>query len=97
MIVNDFSKSGTTATGSWSGTTGYIEGKITCIACKFDTITTTFDISLSDSDGIKRFSVTGCTGEYVRQVNIAVRGNYTIAIANASADENFTTKLDIEE
>lgn len=97
MIVNPVKISGATVATAYSGNTPYLEGKITTVRCKFATNTTTFDFTINDSDGIPIFERVNETHKFVKEVALAVRGTYTIVIANASKNEAFTVKMELEE
>jgi len=99
MIINPVKITGATVGNAYSGNTLYIEGILTTIRCKFTTASTTFVLTINDSDGIPIFSNADepATGEMVWQVRLAVRGIYTIVISGASANEAFTCKLEVEE
>lgn len=59
--------------------------------------TTTFDITITDQDGLIILTREDITGELNEQVQVLSDGNFTMGIANASADELFTYKIKFNE
>lgn len=97
IIVNPIKVVGVTVDRSYSGNTSYIEGILRVIRCSFITSTTTFVLTINDSDGIPIYQSETMTGSLVEQIALAVRGTYTIVISDASRNEAFTCKLEVEE
>lgn len=54
---------------------------------------TTYDVELTDVDGLSYYSETNCSGEFNQLLNLPAYGNITLNITNASADETFILKL----
>jgi hypothetical protein len=97
MIVNPVKFSGTTSSGAYSSSLPYIEGILRQVRCKFTTASTTFILTINDSDGIPIYNSEPATGELVEQVALAVRGIYTVVISGASKDEEFQGRLEVQE
>ena len=93
----------TCAGGAWSfNTQTFSKGKITQIIVKAAAATTTFDFYIQDKDDDYVFDTrTGggkATGTLRREVQIPVRGIYTLGVINSSvATSTFTGKIMVEE
>ena len=61
------------------------------------TASTTYNLTITDSDDLDIYCDTSITGNYAPEVAIPVRGVYTVTIDSATADESFTIKLMVEE
>ena len=96
-IVNPVKIEGSTVGGVYSGNAPYIEGILTTVRCKFTTASTTFVLTINDSDGMPIYESEPMTGSLVEQAHLAVVGIYTCVISSASKDEAFTVKLEVEE
>jgi hypothetical protein len=96
-IIALYPLSGTTAAGTDTVSTGNIHGILRNVRCKFTTGTTTFVLTINDSDGIPIFVSETETGTLVEQVELAIRGVYSVVISSASADEDFEVRLEVEE
>jgi hypothetical protein len=96
-IINPIKISGATVAFAYSGTTSYIEGILRVVRCKFTTATTIFLVTINDKDGIPIYKSEIQTGELVEQVALGVRGVYTFVISEASENEAFEGRLEIEE
>lgn len=96
-IIASYKKTDTPVLGVCSWTTPDIHGELKVVRCKFTTATTTFILTISDSDGMVIYLSETETGALAEQVDIPVRGEYTAAISAASVNEAFTIKLEVVE
>lgn len=64
---------------------------------KAATATTTFDVTLTDQDGLIIWTRQDNRGELNEECHVLTDGNMTMTIDNASADEVFTYKLKYNE
>lgn len=98
MIKEPINKSVTVINGTWSGNTQNINGGILLhVIVQAATETTTFDFSITDNSSIVVKNWIGITDELNEEIYIPVEGKYTLRISNASANENFTVYLGIDE
>ena len=98
MIVGIYKFTPTTATGAATDTTQVLKGQLMGITVKADTVTTTFNFAINDSDGDPIFYETGVAGTLVDNSPILLPYDmYTWVISSASADEAFTVKLKVLE
>jgi len=88
---------GATVGNAYSGNAPYIQGTLTTVRCKFTTASTTFILTINDSDGMPIYESEKMAGSLVEQVHLAVVGIYTCVISEASRNEAFTIKLEVEE
>jgi len=93
------------AHGSMTPTTGTVavtaycaSGFIRQVFLKSATSSTTFDVTITDSNSDVVFSRENETGEISEYVDLPVYpANYALTISNASVDEAFSYKLMIDE
>jgi len=82
-----------TVAGAWSDNTVRVTGEVGYIYLNPTTASTQYDFSLTGPDGEKAFNRKNITGEYICYDKILVKGIYTMAISNATANEAFTVKM----
>jgi hypothetical protein len=86
-----------TVGGEWTANTASINGILEQLLVKSASDSTMFDFSLTnDQDDVvlKRTDVTRLINE---EINIPFHGIYTMVIANATKDEEFTILLSVRE
>lgn len=88
----------TTVSGEISGNTSrQIYGLLKEVIVKPATVTTTYDIKITNGNSLIMFRRTSQTGEIGEQINLPIRGRSTVTIENASKDELFTIQLSVEQ
>lgn len=99
MLIYNIPISQTAVIGVWSFNTKDItNGLLRLIVVKANTATTTFFLTITDSQSdIIYYNETPATGTLREQVAIPIKGINTIAVSSASVDEAFTGKLSIVE
>lgn len=97
IVKEPIDKTVTVSSGAWSGNTQKVMGILLHVVVQATTATTTFDFSITDEDDIPIRGWEGITDELNEEVYIPLEGVYTLAIANASADEVFKVYLGIDE
>jgi hypothetical protein len=96
-------KTPTPSSGSWSWTASSEftlctkERAIHQILVRSTTPTTTFDFTITDSNGVLIRQFLTCTGVTNDVTPTPVTGDFTIAILNASVDEPFTVLLKLRD
>lgn len=88
----------TASTGAWSfNTPKLVSAILKQVVLKAATATTTFDFSLTDEYNNIVYSVTGATGTHRQEMDLPMKGIYTVAVANATVDENFNGLIQLWE
>jgi hypothetical protein len=99
MLIHSYLPSGVaTVVGVWSGNTPELVGSL-CqqVIVKAATATTTFTVTITNSDGVVVRRWEGVTGELNDVTPFPVRGILTFAIADAINDEAFTVLANFVE
>lgn len=87
----------TASSGVWAFNTDRFTGvDLRQIIIKAATSDTTFDISITDDKNNVVYGKEGITGSLNDLMYLPMRGTYTVAIANSSADEVYTGRLLLE-
>jgi len=89
--------SSVTSSGSWSGNTVAQRGLLQQVVIKPTTDTTMYDFSLTDVNNDIVYNRTDVSGTLNEEVNIPLRGVYTMSISNATKDEAFDIILVVRE
>ena len=99
MLIYNIEISQTASSGVWSFNTPKLHSSLLKqIIVKAATATTTFTLTITDeNDNIAYVNDTPATGTLRLEVDIPVKGIYTVAVSGASADEAFTGVLMILE
>ena len=97
MPIHPEKITGTTSGGSLSANTVSLNDACYQIIAKPATNSTVFDLTITDPDGAVIYAIYSQTGILSEPVTLLLNGIYTVAIANASADEQFIIKLMIQE
>ena len=98
MLVHKDRLTGTTSSGALTLTSSRFCGVLCSqIMVAPATSSTTYDLSITDSDSDTVFDDFNVEGTLLREVRIPMSGVYTITISNASADEAFVVKFGTEE
>lgn len=99
MLIYNIEISQTASSGDWSFNTPKIHSSLLKqIIVKATTSTTTFTLTITDeNNNIAYVNDTPATGTLREEVEIPVKGIYTIAVSSASADEAFSGVLVILE
>ena len=96
--VYKFKASPTPATGDWSDNTENIIGDMgQQIYVKATTSTTVFDVVITNSDDIEVRKFTDVTGVLNDLTPFPMSGIHTVAIENATVDEEFKVRLCVFE
>lgn len=97
MVLHREEFSETASSGAISVTTSEsIDGMCRNVLVSPATSTTTWDMTITDGDAFIIFKRTKKAGDLSELIDLPMRGQYTIAIANASVDEVFKITLIIE-
>ena len=101
MLINE-DKSYTLTTSSGAATqsvTGVKNRRLVQILIAPTRSTTEFDFSITDKNSQVIYSITDYVGRYVDTINQPqyIYGNFTMALANATADEAFSIILILSE
>ena len=98
MTVHPVEVSQTAASAAWSFNTEEFKGALLRhIVIKAASTDTTFTITLTDDKSNVVYDSGVATGTLRAEVAIPVRGVYTVATADSSADEAFTGRLSVLE
>lgn len=100
LMTEDKSYTMTTASGAASQTvTGMKNRRLVQLFIKPTTGSTQWDFSITDKNSEVIYSLTDYVGTYVDTANLPqfTYGNFTMALANATADEAFTVILVFSE
>lgn len=89
----------TASSGNWSfNSPRFVSAILKQIVLKAATATTTFNFSLTDEfNNIVYNTDTSATGTLRQELEIPLKGIYTIAVSGASVDESFNGLLSILE
>ena len=97
MLWHRIEKSFTPSSGAWSANTLKLRGIIKHIWIKPASADTTFDFSMTDDGNRKVVEYLTEEGLLDDRCSIPAQGVYTMAIANASADEPFELMIMVGE
>jgi hypothetical protein len=98
MTIHHETLTGTASAGALSVNTRTLSGSLLRnILVKPATETTVYDLTITNDRSIIMFELLSETGTLSQEVALPVRGVYTVAIANATADEAFTIQLVSQE
>lgn len=89
----------TAVSGKWSvNTVKFASAVLKQIVVEAASSTTTFGFTLTDEKNLTVYTTdTKATGKLREEVNIPLKGIYTMAVADASADNAFTGRLMVME
>jgi hypothetical protein len=90
IVVHKQSETITASGGSASATVAILQGVLKQLFVESATTTTTFDVNLVDIHSLTVYEFNDITGVLNEHIDLPAYGNYTLNIANASVDENFT-------
>lgn len=94
MVLHLEELSGTVSGGSLSlTTTEHLDGMCRQVLVKPTTSSTTWDIEITDSKSFVIYNRTDCAGNSSEILSLPLKGQYTVAIANASVNELFSITL----
>lgn len=94
MVLHLEELSGTVSSGALSLTTSeHLDGICRQVLVKPATSSTTWDITITDSKSFIIYQRTDCAGNSAEIMNLPIKGQYTVAIANASVNELFSITL----
>jgi len=96
MIVKYY-KEATAVVGAISFNTDDLRGKCERIFCQPASASTTYDISLTDDNGLVIYSQKGIRGTLNDISGQLLKGIYTVSIINISKDELFKFQMEYEE
>lgn len=99
MLIYPVEISQTAVSGIWSVNTKKFDSAILKqIVLEATTATSWFDFSITDDRGLTVYKTTSkALGKLRVEVNIPLKGIYTLAVANARRDEAYTGRLMIQE
>ena len=97
MLIQNEQLTGSVSSGALSVNTANIRGLCRHIIVAPDSSNTVYDISITNPAGAVVYERTSETGTLSELTSLPIKGIYTIAIANSSADEAFVLQLVIEE
>lgn len=80
----------TTALGTGIGSIPILAGELTRYSIKPTTVTTTYNYTVTDTDGFIVADGQNETGEVAEKLKIAVRDGLVLTISSSSVDEDFT-------
>ena len=90
LVVHKQSDTIAASGGAAAVTVSIMQGTLKQLLVTAATTTTTFDVNLVDIHGLTVYEFNDITGTLNELTDLPAYGNYTLNIANASADENFT-------
>lgn len=96
MIVK-YHKEETASGGAISFNTDDLRGVVYRTFVKPLTSTTTYDLTITDDNGLIIYSKNGLRGTLNDLTQYTVKGIYTVAVANASPNELFEFQIEYEE
>lgn len=98
MVIHTEKLSGTASAGTFAvNTISNLCGLLRTIIIKPTTATTQYDITITNSDSMDIYSSKSIVGNSSDEVQIPLRGIFTITITNSTADEAFTIHLALQE
>ena len=97
MLMHTEKITKTASSGSFSSTTQTIDGLCLQVIVKPTTSNTIYDITITNSASLVMYKRVSETGELSEFVEMPFNGVYTIAIDNATVDEEFTIHLMVRE
>ena len=99
MLIYSVDFSGTTASGVYSANTKKFNSVLLKqIIIEFTTDGTTFNLAITDRDGLTVFNTdTVATSKYRQEMEIPLKDICTVRISSASADEVFKGKILVQE
>lgn len=98
MMIHSENLSGSTASGTLAvNTNSVMQGIIKSVIVSPATGSTTYNVAITNPDGLTVYSKTSNTGDIFEQTELPVRGMYTVTISSASADEAFSIALVLQE
>ena len=97
MLIDHQQLKGNTVSGSLSKNTAYIRGLIKQIIVKPATLTTTYNIDITNPLSAIIYERTSEIGELAEINSIPVNGIYTVTISSATKDEAFEIQLITQE
>ena len=98
MLIYPVEISQTASSGAWSvNTPRFSAGILKQILIEATTSTATFKLSITDDKGLVVYNNEGATGAIMEEVNIPLKGIYTIAAASASVDEAYVGRFMVQE
>jgi len=93
MLVYEQQGTITPSAGTANVSLTFSAGEAKILVITSATSTTTFDVKLINTFNAEVFRSENCTGTLVENMSIPIRGNATLTIYNASANELFTYYL----
>jgi len=99
MLIYAIEISQTASSGVWSfNTVNFTSAILLQIIIESASTDTTFDLTLTDNRNHTAYrNEVPITGKLIESVTVPFRGIYTVAVANASADELFSGRLLVQE
>jgi len=88
IVVHKQKSTITASSGAATDTIKILQGVLKQVFVEATTSTTTFDVSLVDIHGLTVYEFNDVTGTLNEMMDTPAYGNYTLTIANASADED---------
>jgi len=90
IVVHKQSATIAASGGTATATLNILQGIMKQLYVEAATTTTTFDVTLTDIHGLVVYELTDINGVLNEMLEMPAYANYTLTVANASADENFT-------
>jgi len=98
MLIDMKKLTGTASSGSLAvNTPSSMHGFLHHVVVNPATSTTIYDVKITNSESINIYERVSETGTLSEEVQLPIRGTYTITISNATVDEAFTIQLGIDE
>lgn len=97
MLIHKEKISGTTSSGLLSGNTTPMRGMCHSVSVQPATETTVYDIKITDSDSVDVYERLSETGTLSELLVLPIEGTYTVAVSNATVDEEFNIFIMIHE
>ena len=93
MFAHKERLTGTASSGSFTVNTQHLNGLLRQVIVSPTTVTTAYDIKITDPNSLDFFQCTSQVGNVGKGISLPIHGINTVAIDNASADEAFTIEL----
>ena len=98
MIIHSENMTGTTSSGALStNTVAALQGIAREIIISPATSSTVYNLTITNDNSLDVFLSSSITGDFIEEVALPLRGVYTVAISDSTADELFSMAIVVEE
>ena len=98
MVIHSENMTGTTSSGALStNTVAALSGIAREIIISPATSTTTYNLVITNDNSLTVFKSSSIEGDFIEEVALPFRGVYTVAVSQATKDEEFNIAIVLEE